>query len=46
MVGLRLLGFLKVNHYMLDVRIMMRLGGCSACSQDTDYAGAGGYQEL
>jgi hypothetical protein len=27
---------LKVNHYMLHVRIMMRLGGCVAFSQNTD----------
>jgi hypothetical protein len=37
---------LKVNHYMLHVRIKMRLGACAASSQDTDYAGAGGGQEL
>ena len=28
--------FLKVDHYILRVRIMMRLGGCAACSQNTD----------
>jgi hypothetical protein len=33
--------FLKVDHYMLHVRIMMRLGGCASLRQDTDYAGAG-----
>jgi hypothetical protein len=27
---------LKVDHYMLDVRIKMRLGGCAASSQNTD----------
>jgi len=27
---------LKVNHYMLHLRIMMRLGGCVAFSQNTD----------
>jgi hypothetical protein len=27
---------LKVNHYMLHLRIMMRLGGCAASSQNTD----------
>jgi hypothetical protein len=27
---------LKVDHYMLDVRITMRLGGCAASSQNTD----------
>jgi hypothetical protein len=26
----------KVNHYMLHLRIMMRLGGCVAFSQNTD----------
>ena len=37
MVGLRLLGSsIKVNHYMLHLRIMMRLGGCVASSQNTD----------
>jgi hypothetical protein len=27
---------LKVNHYMLHLRIMMRSGGCVASSQNTD----------
>jgi hypothetical protein len=27
---------LKVDHYMLHLRIMMRLGGCAASSQNTD----------
>jgi hypothetical protein len=31
---------------MLQVRIDMRLGGCVAFSQNTDYAGAGGGQEF
>jgi hypothetical protein len=32
---------------MLDVRIKMRLGGCSACSQNTDTdTGVGGSQEF
>jgi hypothetical protein len=33
---------LKVNHYMLHVRIMMRLGGCAASSQNTDADTGGG----
>jgi hypothetical protein len=36
MVGLRPLGSSRVDHYMLRVRIKMRLGGCAACSEDTD----------
>jgi hypothetical protein len=27
---------LKVDHYMLHLRIKMRLGGCAASSQNTD----------
>jgi hypothetical protein len=27
---------LKVDHYMLQVRIKMRSGGCAACSENTD----------
>jgi hypothetical protein len=27
---------LKVNHYMLHVRMKMRLGGCAPSSQNTD----------
>ena len=34
--------FLKVDHYMLDVRIMMRSGGCVAFSQNTDTDTGGG----
>jgi hypothetical protein len=37
---------LKVDHYMLDVRIKIRLGAYASSRQDTDYAGAGGGQEL
>ena len=37
---------LKVNHYMLHVRMMMRLGAYASSRQVTDYAGAGGGQEL
>jgi hypothetical protein len=38
---------LKVNHYMLHIRIMMRLGGCVAFSQNTDIdTGAGGGHEF
>jgi hypothetical protein len=38
---------LKVNHYMLHLRIMMRSGGCVASSQNTDAdRGAGGGQEF
>jgi hypothetical protein len=38
---------LKVDHYMLHVRIKMRLGGCAASSQNTDAnRGAGGGQEF
>jgi hypothetical protein len=38
---------LKVDHYMLHVRIMMRLGGCAASSQNTDTeTGVGGCQVL
>jgi hypothetical protein len=38
---------LKVNHYMLHLRRMIRSGGCAASSQNTDAdRGAGGYQEL
>jgi hypothetical protein len=33
--------FLKVNHYMLYVRMMMRLGAYASSRQDTDYARAG-----
>jgi hypothetical protein len=33
---------LNVNHYMLDVRIKMRLGGCVAFSQNTDTNTGGG----
>jgi hypothetical protein len=33
-------GLLKVDHYVLDVRIMMRLGGYASLRQDTD-AGRG-----
>ena len=35
---------LKVNHYMLHVRMKMRLGGCAAPPQDADTGE--GYQEL
>ena len=28
--------FLKVDHYLLHVRIKTRLGGCAAFSQNTD----------
>jgi hypothetical protein len=35
---------LNVDHYMLHLRIMMRLGGCASSRQDTD-TGAGGGQE-
>jgi len=31
---------LKVNHYMLHVRIKMRLGRCVLSRQDTDYTEA------
>ena len=37
---------LKVNHYMLHVRIMMRLGGCAASSQNTTPIRGRGSQEL
>jgi len=38
---------LKVDHYMLDVRIKMRLGGCAASSQNADAnTGVGGGQEI
>ena len=37
---------LKVNHYLLRVRIKMRLGGCVLSRQDADYAGGGGGQEF
>jgi hypothetical protein len=34
---------LKVNHYMLHVRMKMRLGGCAVSSQNTDAdTGVGG----
>jgi hypothetical protein len=32
---------LKVDHYMLHVRIKMRLGGCVLSRQDADYTGGG-----
>jgi hypothetical protein len=35
--------FLKVDHYMLRVRIKMRSGAYASSRQDTDYAGAGGW---
>ena len=38
--------FLKVDHYMLHLRIMMRSGAYVSSGQDTDYAGAGGGQEF
>ena len=34
---------LKVDHYMLHVRIKMRSGTYAPSPQDTDYAGAGGW---
>jgi hypothetical protein len=37
---------LKVNHYMLHLRIMMSLGGCAASSQNTDNAGPGEWSEV
>jgi hypothetical protein len=38
---------LKVDHYMLHVRIMMCLGGCAASSQNADAdTGVGGCQEF
>ncbi len=37
---------LKDDHYMLHLRIKMRLGAYASSRQDTDYAGAGGGQEL
>jgi hypothetical protein len=33
---------LKVDHYLLHVRIMMRLGGCVASSQNDDADTEGG----
>jgi hypothetical protein len=33
---------LKVDHFMLDVRIIMRLGGCAASSQNADVNTGGG----
>jgi hypothetical protein len=30
---------LKVDHYVLDVRIKMRLGAYASSRQDTDYTG-------
>ena len=33
--------FLKVDHYILHMRMKMRLGGYASSRQDTDYAGAG-----
>jgi hypothetical protein len=35
---------LKVNHYMLHVRIKMRLGAYASSRQDTDYTGGGDSQ--
>jgi hypothetical protein len=32
---------LKVNHYVLDVCIKMRLGAYASSRQDTDYTGGG-----
>jgi hypothetical protein len=32
---------LKVDHYMLDLRIKMRLGAYASSRQDTDYTGGG-----
>jgi hypothetical protein len=37
---------LKADHYMLRVRMKMRSGAYASSRQDTDYAGAGGGQEL
>jgi hypothetical protein len=37
---------LKVNHYILDARIMMHLGGCVAFSQNTDTDTGEGRQVL
>jgi hypothetical protein len=34
---------LKANHYMLHLRMKMRLGAYASSRQDTDYAGAGGW---
>jgi hypothetical protein len=37
---------LKIDHYMLHLRIKMRSGAYASSRQDTDYAGAGGSQEF
>jgi hypothetical protein len=37
---------LKVDHYVLHLRIKMRSGAYAPSPQDTDYAGAGGGQEF
>jgi hypothetical protein len=37
---------LKVDHYLLHLRIKMRLGAYASSRQDTDYAGGGGGQEF
>jgi hypothetical protein len=37
---------LKVDHYILDVRIKMHSGAYASSRQDTDYAEAGGGQEF
>src|SRR5215212_8040087 len=37
---------LKVDHYMLDVRIKVRSGAYASSRQDTHYTGGGGSQEF
>jgi hypothetical protein len=37
---------LKVNHYMLHLRIMMRSGAYASSRLDTDYVGVRGGQEF